>query len=119
MQLQDKEEAFSLYAQLGNVLQIVFSLSAARVWIHAAEHFQHSTMLLAYEISLRLLFQHLAILPSLPRLLVILKNLTSSLAVDAFSAYRARYQICYPLFHGPCEAQLHIYVVLITGTPLT
>ena len=51
-----------------------------------AEHFQHPMILLAYETSLRLLIQHLATLPSLPQHLVILKGLTSSLAVDAFSA---------------------------------
>ena len=87
-QLQDKEELFSLYTQLIHVPQIVSStdLSAARAWIHVAEDFQHPTMLLAYETSLRLLVQHLATLPSLPQHLVILKNLTSSIAVDAFSA---------------------------------
>ena len=40
-----------------------------------AEHFQHPTILLAYETSLRLLIQHLATLPSLPRHLVILEKL--------------------------------------------
>jgi CHAT domain-containing protein/tetratricopeptide (TPR) repeat protein len=87
-QLQDKEELFSLYAQLVNVPQLVSStdLSAARAWIDMAEHFHHPTILLAYETSLRLLIQHLANLPSLPQHLVILKNLTSSLGVDAFSA---------------------------------
>ena len=87
-QLQDKEELFGLYAQLEHVNQTVFSrdLSATKAWIRAAEDFQHSTLLLAYETSLRLLVQHLATLPSLPQHLIILKNLTSSLAVDAFSA---------------------------------
>ena len=87
-QLQDMEEVFSLYAQLVHVPQFVSStdLSAARGWICVAEDFQHPTILLAYEISFRLLMQHLAALPSLPRHLVILKKLTSSLAVDAFSA---------------------------------
>ena len=61
-------------------------LSAARAWIRVAEDFEHPTMLLAYETSLRLLIHHLATLPSLPQHLVILKSLTSSLAVDAFSA---------------------------------
>ena len=61
-------------------------LSAARTWISVAEHFQHPTTLPAYETSLRLLIQRLAALPSLPQHLAILKNLTSSLAVDAFSA---------------------------------
>ena len=87
-QLQDKEKLFSLYAQLADVPQIASSsdLSAARAWIRVAEEFRHPTLLLAYETSLGLLIQHLATLPSLPRHLVILKNLTSSLAVDAFSA---------------------------------
>ena len=87
-QIQDKEECFSLYAQLVHVPQVVSSidLSATRAWIRVAEDFQHPTILLAYETSLRLLIQHLVTLPSLPQHLVILKNLTSSLAVDAFSA---------------------------------
>jgi CHAT domain-containing protein len=86
-QLQDKEEVFSFYAQLVHVPQIVFSndLSAAKAWIRVAEDFQHPTILLAYETSLRLLVQHLTTLPSLPQHLVILKSLTPSLAVDAFS----------------------------------
>ena len=85
-QLQAKEELFSFYAQLVHVPQIVTSddLSATRSWIRVAEDFQHPTILLAYETSLLLLIQHLATLPSLPQHLVILKNLTSSLAVDAF-----------------------------------
>jgi tetratricopeptide (TPR) repeat protein len=87
-QSQDKEELFSLYAQLEHLPQTVSSvdLSASRAWISVAEDFQHPTILLAYETSLRLLIQHLAALPSLPHHLVILKNITSSLAVDAFSA---------------------------------
>ena len=86
-QLQDKEEMFGLYAQLAHLPQTVSSidLSAARVWIRVAEDFCHPTILLAYQTSLRLLVEHLATLPSLPRHLVILKDLTSSLAVDAFS----------------------------------
>ncbi|KAH0835025.1 TPR-like protein, partial [Lanmaoa asiatica] len=87
-QLQDKEELFSLYTELADVSQMVsFSdLSAAREWIRAAEDFQHPTTLLAYETSFRFLTHHLATLPSLPQHLGILKGLTSSLAVDAFSA---------------------------------
>ena len=87
-QLQDKEELFSLYAQLAHVPEIVSShdLSAARSWIRVAEDLHHPMSLLAHETSLRLLVQHLAILPPLPHHLIILKILTSSLAVDAFSA---------------------------------
>ncbi|KAI9567897.1 CHAT domain-containing protein [Boletus coccyginus] len=86
-QLKDKEEVFSLYSQLADIPQIVSSadLSAARIWIRMAHHFQHPTILLAYTTSLRLLAQHLATLPSLPQHLSILRTLTSSLAVDAFS----------------------------------
>ncbi|KAF8436580.1 hypothetical protein L210DRAFT_3647893 [Boletus edulis BED1] len=83
------EELFSLYARPVHSPPNVSSsdLSAARAWIHVAEDFQHPTIsLLAYETFLQLLIQHLTILPSLPRHLVILKCLTSSLAVDAFSA---------------------------------
>jgi len=87
-QMKDKDEVFSLYTQLACVPQIVSSadLCAARAWIRVAQHFQHPTILLAYETSLRLLTEHLTTLPSLPQHLSILKNLTSSLAVDAFSA---------------------------------
>ncbi|KAF8130219.1 TPR-like protein [Boletus edulis] len=77
-QSEDKEELFSRYAQLAHVTQIVG-------WIHVAEDFQHPTILLAYETFLRLLTQHRATLPSLPQHLVILKNLTSSFSLDAFS----------------------------------
>lgn len=87
-ELKDMEEMFNLFAQLEHVKQVVSStdLSAARAWILAAEDFQHPTLLLAYETSLRLLIQHLASLPSLPQHLVILREHTTSLAVDAFSA---------------------------------
>ncbi|KAH0827381.1 hypothetical protein J3R83DRAFT_4034 [Lanmaoa asiatica] len=61
-------------------------LSAARAWVHAAEHFRHPMTPLAYDTYLRLLFHHLASLPSLPQHLTILKHFTSSIAVDAFSA---------------------------------
>ena len=86
--LQDKEELFSLYSLLASIPQIMSSsdISAARAWIGVAEHFQHPTILLAYETSPRLLIRHLATLLSLPQHLVTPKSLTSSLAVDAFSA---------------------------------
>ncbi|KAI9455544.1 TPR-like protein [Boletus coccyginus] len=87
-QLKDIEEVFNLYAQLTYVSQIVSSadLSATRAWIRMAHHFQHPSILLAYEIALRLLTEHLTTLPSLPQHLTILKKLTASFAMDAFSA---------------------------------
>ncbi|KAN0085817.1 CHAT domain containing protein [Tylopilus felleus] len=86
--LKDKEELFNLYAQLALVPQLVFSsdIPVARTWIGVAEQYQHPTLLLAYETALRFLIQHLVTLPSLPQHHVLLKELTSSLAVDAFSA---------------------------------
>jgi tetratricopeptide (TPR) repeat protein/CHAT domain-containing protein len=93
--MQDKEDLFNLYAQLVHMPQVVSSidLSAARAWIRVAEDFQHPTILLAYQTSLRLLNQHLATLPSLPQHLDILKDITSSLAVDAFSACLRNYSL--------------------------
>ena len=61
-------------------------LSAAKAWVNAAENSHHPTTLLAYETALRLLVEHLAALPSLPQHLTVFKALSSSLAVDAFSA---------------------------------
>ncbi|KAN0080155.1 CHAT domain containing protein [Tylopilus felleus] len=85
---EDKEALFSLYLQLADIPQMVSlaDLSAARAWIRAAESYRHPSILLAYRTSLRLLVQHLSTLPSLPRHLDLLKKVTSSLAVDAFSA---------------------------------
>ncbi|KAF8431491.1 CHAT domain-containing protein [Boletus edulis BED1] len=87
-QPDDKKSLFSLYAQLVDAPQLVSStdLSAARAWIRATEEFQHPSTLLAYETSLRLLMHHLAALPPLPQHLIILKERSASLAVDAFSA---------------------------------
>ena len=92
-QMQDKEELFNLYVQLVRKHQIASSadLAVTRTWIRVAEEFQHPTLLLAYETSLRLTVQHLATLPSLPQHLGILKNLTSSLAVDASSICLSRH----------------------------
>ncbi|KAI9567924.1 CHAT domain-containing protein [Boletus coccyginus] len=87
-QLKDKEEVFNLYTQLVRVSQIVSSadLSAVREWVRMAHHFQHPIILLAYETSLQLLAEYLATLPSLPQHLSIIRDLTSSFAVDAFLA---------------------------------
>ena len=61
-------------------------ISVSKAWTNAAEEFHHPTTLLAYETALQLLTYHLAAIPSLPQHLTTLKRLTSSLAVDAFSA---------------------------------
>ena len=87
-ELEDREELFRLYTNLARVAQTLSSSnsSVAKAWVLAAEDFHHSTTLFAYETALRLLVQYLAALPSLPRQLSVLKALSSSLAVDAFSA---------------------------------
>ena len=84
----DKQKLFGLYTELEHVTQTVTStdLLAAKAWINAAEEFYHPTTLLAYEVALHLLAHHLAALPALPHHLDLLKALSSSLAVDAFSA---------------------------------
>ncbi|KAG9316458.1 hypothetical protein JVU11DRAFT_2492 [Chiua virens] len=84
-----EEELFGLYVQLSDIPQVTSlnELSAIREWITAAERFQHPSTVLAYQTILRLLVHHLTILPPLPQHLDIVKKLTSSLAVDAFSAY--------------------------------
>ena len=85
---EDREEQFALYTELASLAQIVSSedFYAAKAWVSAAEDSHHPTTPLAYETALRLLVQHLAALPSLPQHLTVLKALSSSLAVDAFSA---------------------------------
>ena len=87
-QSKDKEELFSLYAQLAHSPSVASStdLSAARGWTRVAEDFHHPTTLLAYQTSLRLLTDLVATLPPLPQHRTVLKDLTSSLAVDTFSA---------------------------------
>ena len=86
--LEDKKELFNLYAGLEHVSHTVSSgdLSAAKEWINAAELFSHPTILSAYETALRLLVEHSTALPPLPHHLDLLKSLSSSIAVDAFSA---------------------------------
>ncbi|KAF8431590.1 CHAT domain-containing protein [Boletus edulis BED1] len=91
-QTDDMKSLFSLYAELVEAPQLVSStdLSATRAWIQVAEEFRHPSTLLAYETSLRLLIHHLAALPSLPQHLIVLKEPSASLAVDAFSAFLRR-----------------------------
>ncbi|KAN0094895.1 CHAT domain containing protein [Tylopilus felleus] len=87
-QPRDKEEMFSLWAELEHVPQAVslYELSITEEWISAAERFQHPNTILAYETSLRYLIQHLSTVPSLHHQLKALQDLTSPLGVDAFSA---------------------------------
>ena len=85
---KDKQELFTLYTELEHAPQPVSSagLTTVKAWIKAAEEFNHPSTLPAYETALRLLVQHSAALPALPHHLDLVKSLSSSLAVDAFSA---------------------------------
>ncbi|KAF8425376.1 hypothetical protein L210DRAFT_3653236 [Boletus edulis BED1] len=77
MQLREPDDGkslFNLYALLVDAPQLV------------AEEFQHPSTLLAYETSLRFLIHRLTTFPPLPQHPTILKECSSSLAVDAFSA---------------------------------
>ncbi|KAI9571847.1 CHAT domain-containing protein [Boletus coccyginus] len=70
----DLRETFDLYSQLSDISQT------------AAEDCEHSTTISAYQIFFHFIVQYLATLPSLPQHLALLKQLTTSTVVDAFSA---------------------------------
>ena len=86
--MKDLEETFTLYSQLSDVPQAVSlaDLQCAQQWIQAAEECEHDTTVLAYQTFLHFSTQHLATLFSLPHDLALLKKLTASTTVDAFSA---------------------------------
>ena len=86
--INDLQETFNVYFQLSEVSQTVSlaDLECAKEWIQAAEECKHSTTVLAYQTFLRLSVHHLAALPSLHQNLTLLKQLITSLPVDAFSA---------------------------------
>ena len=87
--IEDQQELFSLYAEVENISDVVssYDLTAAKGWIDVAEYLCHPTLLLAYKTALRLLVQHLTILPPLPQHLSVFQDVSSSLAADAFSAF--------------------------------
>ena len=84
--ISDLQETFKLYSELPDVSQTVSfaDLEGAKQWIQAAEEYEHTTTVLAYQTFLRFSVQHLATLPSLPQHLALLKQLVTSTAVDAF-----------------------------------
>ncbi|KAG1838255.1 CHAT domain-containing protein [Suillus subluteus] len=83
----DLDEAFICYLQLSQVSHGVSrsDLRAAKTWAASAEELQHGSALVAYQTAMKFLDQYLAILSSSPRLFDIVREATSSLAVDAFS----------------------------------
>ena len=86
--ISDVQDISDFYCQLSDISQTVsFAvLKHGKHLIRAAEECDHCTTVLAYQTFLRLIVRHLATLPSLPQHLAVLKQLTASTAVDAFSA---------------------------------
>ncbi|KAG2120141.1 TPR-like protein [Suillus clintonianus] len=83
----DLEEAFRLYLQLFQVSHAVSrrDLCAAKSWAASAEQFKHKSALIAYKTTLKFLDQHVAVLSSSSRYFNVIREATSSLAMDAFS----------------------------------
>ncbi|KAG0704098.1 CHAT domain-containing protein [Suillus ampliporus] len=84
----DMDEAFRLYLQLSHLSHAVSrsDLSAAKSWATSAEELKHGSALVAYQIALKFLNQHVTLLlSSLPCHFDAVKVATSSLAADAFS----------------------------------
>ncbi|KAG1761579.1 CHAT domain-containing protein [Suillus occidentalis] len=83
----DLDEAFSLFLQLSHISHAVSrrDLAAAKSWATSAEKTNHGSALLAYQIALKFLDQHVTLLSSSSRHFDIVSMATSSLAVDAFS----------------------------------
>ncbi|OJA12712.1 hypothetical protein AZE42_02868 [Rhizopogon vesiculosus] len=85
--LSDIDEAFELYFQLPQISHAVSrsDLRAAKHWAATAEEFKHHSVLVAYQTALKFLDQHVAILSSSSHQFDVVKEATSSLAMDAFS----------------------------------
>ncbi|OJA18780.1 hypothetical protein AZE42_01624 [Rhizopogon vesiculosus] len=85
----DLNEIFSLYAQHSQVSHALSSrdLYVARSWAASAEQLQHGSALAAYQTALKFLddWQHLIGFSSSSRHFDIVRQATSSLAIDAFS----------------------------------
>ncbi|KAG1739321.1 TPR-like protein [Suillus lakei] len=83
----DLEEAFRLYLQLSEVFHAASrrDLRAAKSWAASAEQFKHGSALIAYMTTLKFLDQHIAVSSSSSRHFDVIREATSSLAMDAFS----------------------------------
>jgi CHAT domain-containing protein/tetratricopeptide (TPR) repeat protein len=85
----DLDEAFGLYAQLLQVSHTVshHDLEAAKSWVISAEQLKHSSALDAYQTALRFLddWQHIDGVSSSSRYFDMVREATSSLAMDAFA----------------------------------
>jgi len=91
------DEAFNHYSQLSQASHAVshIDLRAAKSWIASAEHLNHSSVLTAYQTALVFLdhWQHLAGLSSSSHHFNLVREATSSLAMDAFSCSVRHYAL--------------------------
>ncbi|KAG0703360.1 CHAT domain-containing protein, partial [Suillus ampliporus] len=80
-------EAFRLYFQLSCLSHASSreDLCAAKSWVASAEEMNHGSSLDAYQTALKFLDQHVALLSSSLRHFDVVKEATSTLAMDAFS----------------------------------
>ncbi|KAG2036406.1 CHAT domain-containing protein [Suillus americanus] len=83
----DLDEAFSLYSQLSQQSLPVSRLDicAAKSWIISAEQVKHGSALVAYQTTLKFLDQYVTILAPSSKHFDVVKEVTSSIAMDAFS----------------------------------
>ncbi|OAX37752.1 hypothetical protein K503DRAFT_692777 [Rhizopogon vinicolor AM-OR11-026] len=95
--LSDLDEAFRHYSQLSQASHAVsyFDLGAAKSWATSAEQQNHSSVLTAYQTALMFLdhWQHLAGLSSSSHHFNLVREATSSLAMDAFSCSVRHYAL--------------------------
>jgi len=80
-------DAFRLYSQLPQISHAVSSrdLHAAKSWAADAEEVNHASALLAYQTTLKFLDQHVAISSYSPHQFDVVREATSSIAMDSFS----------------------------------
>ncbi|KAG0693350.1 CHAT domain-containing protein [Suillus ampliporus] len=85
--LSDRDEAFRLYLQLSfsSHASSRGNLRAAKSWVAYAEEMNHGSSLDAYQTAMKFLDQHVALLSSSLRHFDVIKEATSTLAMDAFS----------------------------------
>ncbi|KAG1812096.1 CHAT domain-containing protein [Suillus subaureus] len=83
----DLEEAFGFYLQLHEISHAVSrkDLSTAKSWAASAEQLNHYSALVAYQTALGFLDRHVAALSSFSRHFDVIREATSSIAMDALS----------------------------------
>ncbi|KAG1880049.1 CHAT domain-containing protein [Suillus subluteus] len=86
-QSSDLDEAFTLYSQLSQQSLPVSRLDICAIesWITSAEQAKHGSALVAYQTALKFLDQYITVLAPSSNHFDVVKEVTSSIAMDAFS----------------------------------